>query len=101
MDEDQKTVTESEKLFEKIKKMAPSTLIGLSLIIIFFLFCFIMDIVIRWWVMIPIAGISIYLLYNNLNKTTGLEKKFCIYGRIIFYNKLSKCYLNLWQKRKQ
>lgn len=80
MNEDQKNIVEPDKLFDTIKKMSPTTLVGVGLVILFFIFCFIVDLVIRWWIMVPIAAISIYLLYNNQKKTAGLEKKFCIYG---------------------
>ncbi len=80
MNEEQKEIVETERLFVTIKKMSPSTLVGVGLIILFFIFCFIADLAIRWWIMVPIAAISVYLLYNNQKKTVGLERKFCIYG---------------------
>jgi hypothetical protein len=80
MNEEQKEIVETERLFVTIKKMSPSTLVGVGLIILFFIFCFIVDLAIRWWIMVPIAAISVYLLYNNQKKTVGLERKFCIYG---------------------
>jgi hypothetical protein len=80
MNEEQKEVVKTEKLFDTIKKMSPSTLVGIGLIMLFFIFCFIVDLVIRWWIMVPVAAVSVYLLYNNQKKTVGLERKFCIYG---------------------
>ncbi len=69
-----------EELINNAKKFHPLTFAGLGLILVFTIFCFLEGLTIRWWLMVPIAIGSGYLLYKRHQESTGLEKQVCFYG---------------------
>jgi hypothetical protein len=70
----------SAEVIKVAKKFQILTLLGLGLGILFIIFLFFIDLYVRWWLMLPLGAVSIYLLYRQQQKTTGLEKKLCVYG---------------------
>lgn len=86
MDESQTETTKvldqvsKEDLIGTIKKFHLLTFGGVGLILVFIIFCFITDLAIRWWLMVPIAIGSATLLFKRKKEASGLEKQVCIYG---------------------
>ena len=85
MDENQAETNASqlvskEDLIGNIKKFHPLTFVGVGLIFVFVIFCFITDLAIRWWLMVPIAIGSAALLFKRKKEASGLEKQVCFYG---------------------
>jgi len=74
------TSNDNEDLINDIKNFHLHTLLGAGLSIIFLVFCFIITLAVRWYLMIPIAIGSAYLLFSRKDNSTGLEKKVCTYG---------------------
>ena len=65
---------------DDIKNFHHFTLLGVGLSFIFLVFCFIVSLSVRWYVMIPIAIGSFYLLFSRKDNNAGLQKKVCTYG---------------------
>jgi len=71
----------NEDLINKVRKFDPLTFVGVGLIFIFLIFCFIYNLTVRWWLMVPIAIASVVLLNKRKNESSGIEKQVCIYGK--------------------
>ena len=72
----------ADKLIEDVKKFNMMSLVGLGLTIAFILFMFIGGLKYKWWLMLPIAGAALFILYRQLSDTQGFEKKACYYAMI-------------------
>ena len=70
----------NEDLFNDIKNFHHFTFLGVGLAFIFLVLCFIVTLSVRWYLMIPIAIGSFYLLFSRKDNSAGLEKKVCTYG---------------------
>jgi len=77
---DTSSYVNKENFIGAIRKFHYLTFVGLGLIFVFIIFCFITDIVVRWWLMVPIFIGSVAVLLKRKNQSLGLEKKVCIYG---------------------
>lgn len=86
MDENQTETTKvsdqvsKEDLIGNIQKFHLLTFVGLGLILVFIIFCFITYLAIQWWLMVPIAIGSAVLLFKRKKEASGLEKQVCTYG---------------------
>jgi len=69
-----------EDFIGTIKGFHYLTFLGIALIFVFIIFCFITDIAVRWWVMVPIFIGSVAALFKRKNQSSGLEKQVCNYG---------------------
>ena len=56
------------------------TQIGIGLCALFLIFCFIITLSVKWFLMVPIALGSGYLFYTRKGQSTGLEEDVCTYG---------------------
>ena len=70
----------SQDLVSDFKSFHLHTHLGLGLCILFLICCFIVTIAIKWFLMVPFAIGSGYLLYSRKDHSTGLEKDVCTYG---------------------
>jgi len=63
-----------------IKSLSPVTIAGLALILVF-LYCLSVDTyVVRWWLMIPLAGAGCGLFLMQRCRTAGAESQICLAG---------------------
>jgi len=67
-------------MVESIKKFHMLTFVGLGLLLLFIIFCFITTVAVRWWLMIPIAVAGVIVLYTRMKQASGLEKKVCLFA---------------------
>jgi len=72
----------ADKLIEDVKKFNLMSLVGIGLVLVFLLFMFFSGLTFKWWLMLPIAGASAFILYRQLSDTQGFEKKACFYALI-------------------
>ena len=59
---------------------APMTWIAVALGALFVLFMFFEAVTIRWWIMLPVAAVSLYLFGVQRGQTSGREKCVCSWG---------------------
>ena len=59
---------------------SPMTWIACALGALFVLFMFFEATTIRWWIMLPIALVSLYLFHVQRGQTSGCEKSTCCWG---------------------
>ena len=59
---------------------SPMTWIACALGALFVIFMFFEATTIRWWIMLPIAIISLYLFHVQRGQTSGCEKSTCCWG---------------------
>lgn len=59
---------------------SPMTKIAGLLGLLFVVFLFFQATTIRWWIMVPLAVVSVILFHIQRGQTEGLEKKFCNWG---------------------
>ncbi|MYL83977.1 hypothetical protein GTA51_12640 [Desulfovibrio aerotolerans] len=59
---------------------APMTKIAWVLALLFVVFMFFEALTIRWWVMLPLAVVSLYLFHVQRGQTSGCEKKANCWG---------------------
>ena len=59
---------------------APMTWAAVVLGALFVLFMFFEATTIRWWIMLPIAIVSLYLFHVQRGQTSGCEKHTCCWG---------------------
>lgn len=67
-------------MVESIKKFHVLTFVGLGLLLLFIIFCFITSVAVRWWIMVPIAVAGVTVLYTRMKQASGLEKKVCVFA---------------------
>jgi len=72
-----------DKIIGDVKKFNTISLAGLGMLIAFVLFMLIDAFNLRWWIMLPLAAGSGFLLYRQNAETKGFEKKVCYYGMIV------------------
>jgi hypothetical protein len=65
------------EMLDDAKKFSMTTYIGAGLALAFLIFCFIDTIVVRWWVMLPIAIAGLIISFSQKAKTKGTEKLVC------------------------
>jgi len=56
---------------------SPMTWAAVALGALFVLFLFFEAATIRWWLMLPVAGVSLYLFHVQRGQTSGAEQKVC------------------------
>ncbi|MHC1791530.1 hypothetical protein [Solidesulfovibrio sp.] len=59
---------------------SPMTWIACALGALFVLLMFFEAVTIRWWIMLPIAIVSLYLFHVQRGQTSGCEKSTCCWG---------------------
>ena len=59
---------------------SPMTWIACALGALFVIFMFFEATTIRWWIMLPIAIVSLYLFHVQRGQTSGCEKSTCCWG---------------------
>lgn len=72
----------AEKIIDDVKKFDLMSLIGLGIVVVYFLFMFFDVFNLKWWIMLPLAGAGVFLLYRQRTETRGFEKSMCFYGLI-------------------
>ncbi len=72
----------TDKIIGDVKKFQTMSLAGIGMVIAFILFSFIDAFTLSWWIMLPLAGGSTFLLYRQHAETKGFEKKVCFYALI-------------------
>ncbi len=73
----------ADKILANVKKFNMLSLVGLGLVVVFFVFMFIDGFNYRWLIMLPISGAAAFILYRQDSETQGFEKKICYYGLIV------------------
>lgn len=71
------TTTTTNEIITVVKNFSPATLIASGLATLFLLFCFVDDITVRWWIMIPIAIAGFVLSYKQKQNSQGTELLVC------------------------
>lgn len=69
--------TTTNEIITVVKNLSPATLIASGLATLFLLFCFVDDITVRWWIMIPIAIAGFALSYKQKQNSQGIELLVC------------------------
>ena len=59
---------------------SPMTWIAVILGALFVLFLFFQATTVRWWLMLPMAAVSLYLFSVQRGQTSGTEKSVCCWG---------------------
>lgn len=65
---------------EIIKTFSPATFAGLALLLLFAVFTQIDTLVVRWWLMLPLAAAGCGLLESRRRNAAGLEARICAIG---------------------
>lgn len=72
----------AEKILDDVKGFELMSLVGLGIVVVFFLFMFFDVFNLKWWIMLPLAGAGGFLLYRQKSETKGFEKNMCFYGLV-------------------